>query len=499
MTHLVRAPRSDGEILIYPGQNQIADAYEESRRRLASFQEGARQRARREVRAALESYLTEMNEPIPSWPEGGWIVAGHQPEIFHPGVWIKNFAIQHWARKWQATPINLVVDNDAVKSTKILVPAGQRMISVAFDDGVPGAPHEEVGVHSEALFSSFARRVGDVTHAWPFTPMLSDFWEKVCSARSANRGDKLVVGRRALERAWGYAPLEVPLSRVCQTRAFAEFAVSLVEQAPHFAEVYNGAVHAYRARHHLRSESHPVPDLTHEGDWHEAPFWGWKSGQRRERVFVRTIQSGWQLRVGSELLPSVSGAPESRFDQWQQFASLGWKLRTRALTTTLFARLFLADLFVHGIGGGKYDEVADDIMRGFWQIDPPAYAIVSATKWLPLPRYPEAATELAAQQHLARDLVWNPQRHVYQPADLLAQKHAWIERPAADHDQRRLRFQQLRTATNALQPFIAEPLRQTAKEIARLEGEVRSHELHTSREMAFCLFPEEWLRSFFAL
>ena len=50
-------------------------------------------------------------------------MAGHQPELFHPGVWVKNFALTGVAGRIGAIPFNLVVDNDAVKSTSIHFPA----------------------------------------------------------------------------------------------------------------------------------------------------------------------------------------------------------------------------------------------------------------------------------------------------------------------------------------------------------------------------------------
>ena len=63
-------------------------------------------------------------------------------------------------------------------------------------------------------------------------------------------------------------------------------------------------------------------------------------------------------------------------------------LRPRALTLTLFARLCLGDFFIHGIGGGKYDEVTDAIIRDYFGIEPPAYQVLSATLHLPLPAFP---------------------------------------------------------------------------------------------------------------
>ena len=51
--------------------------------------------------------------------------------------------------------------------------------------------------------------------------------------------------------------------------------------------------------------------------------------------------------------------------------------------TTLYLRCFVADLFVHGIGGGTYDELTDDIMRDWIGIEPPVYMTSSASLHLP--------------------------------------------------------------------------------------------------------------------
>ncbi len=48
------------------------------------------------------------------------------------------------------------------------------------------------------------------------------------------------------------------------------------------------------------------------------------------------------------------------------------RLRTRALLTTMYSRLLLGDLFIHGIGGSKYDELGDEIMRRFLGFEPRA-------------------------------------------------------------------------------------------------------------------------------
>ena len=46
--------------------------------------------------------------------------------------------------------------------------------------------------------------------------------------------------------------------------------------------------------------------------------------------------------------------------------SEGIRLRPRALTTTMYLRLAMGDLFLHGIGGAKYDQLTDRIIEHFF-------------------------------------------------------------------------------------------------------------------------------------
>ncbi len=62
----------------------------------------------------------------------------------------------------------------------------------------------------------------------------------------------------------------------------------------------------------------------------------------------------------------------------------GIRLRTRALTTTMFSRFLLGDLFIHGIGGAKYDELGNEISSRFFGFEPPGFLTLSLTLWLGL-------------------------------------------------------------------------------------------------------------------
>ena len=50
------------------------------------------------------------------------IMSGHQPTLFHPGVWFKNYSLSQISAQQNALAINLVVDGDVSGPTSISVP-----------------------------------------------------------------------------------------------------------------------------------------------------------------------------------------------------------------------------------------------------------------------------------------------------------------------------------------------------------------------------------------
>ena len=175
-------------------------------------------------------------------------------------------------------------------------------------------------------------------------------------------------------------------------------------------------------------------------------------------------------------------------------------MRTRALTTTLYARLGLGELFVHGIGGGKYDEVTDDIIRRFFHLEPPGYAVVSATVRLPIRRFPATAEALHRAERRVRDLDWNPQRFPEMPTllpDLVFEKARLIDEEPAGKADRRGWFRQLQRVTRDLRPAVAGQLEAAQQDVDRLRAELAANEVLASREYAWPLFPETVLRNCF--
>ncbi len=177
-----------------------------------------------------------------------------------------------------------------------------------FDRWTGEAPYEERTIADRELFASFAERAGELLRGWPYEPLLPSFWAEVLrqSERTLLLGECFAAARRTFERAWGCHNLEVPLSTLCRTEPFAWFACHLLAYLPEFHALYNAVVGAYRRRHGIRGRNHPVPDLAVEGDWLEAPFWGWRAGgSKRGRLFARLQDDRLELRAGEEAWPAL--------------------------------------------------------------------------------------------------------------------------------------------------------------------------------------------------
>ena len=271
--------------------------------------------------------------------------------------------------------------------------------------------------------------------------------------RPGTIGDRFTAARKCYERQWGCHVLDLPVSRLARTDSFRRFVRLIGDDLPRFRAAYNAAVRGYRERHGIRSANHPVPELA-DG---EAPFWGPTDGAGRRG----------RATAGSD------------------------EVRPRALTLTLFARLCLGDFFLHGIGGGKYDEVTDQLIRTYFGAEPPGYGVLSATKHLPLPGFPADAATVRALSHRQRDAVWNPERHGPADAALVARKQALIAAEPAGTAERRAWFRDLRAVGDALRAVGA-----SVPGLDRATQEAAANAALRRRDFAWVLYPEATLRPF---
>lgn len=521
--HLL-VPRENGRWLLSPSEARAGELVAENAAALSGPEleiQGCtlsclRTRARHAVFQAARTYTGAWGaeHSATAAPEtANWIVSGHQPALFHPGVWAKNFAVARLASRLGAVSLNLVVDNDTLAASLIRVPTGTvenpQSIDVPFDIPQSKQPWENVEVQDSGLFRSFPERVREVIRGWGFTPLLETFWPRVLRFHDSTPrlADAFTAARNQQEREWGAANLELPLSRLCQLPPFLWFMCHVLAHLPRFRDVYNTAVRDYRRANHIHSTSHPVPELAQVGEWLESPFWVWRKGEvRRSRLFAQQRGQTMLLsKEGGEILaelPLTAGShAQPAVDRLQELEEQGISIRTRALTTTLFSRVFLADLFAHGIGGAKYDEITDQLILEFFHLPVPAYWVVTGTLHLPLGSLPVTNEDLARHKRRVWDLQWNPAQALASHADqsvkdLCAEFRDRISQPAPDRSARRSRHRELARIKTALSKWTIPELPAAKAQIEQTTRQVAANRILQNRDFSSVLYPEPLLKDF---
>jgi hypothetical protein len=178
----------------------------------------------------------------------------------------------------------------------------------------------------------------------------------------------------------------------------------------------------------------------------------------------------------------------------------GLRIRPRALSNTLFARLFLGDLFMHGMGGAKYDQITDCWMADLFPIDPPAHLTLSLTLHLPIEhKSVSPSVEVEARRRL-REMHFHPERF-FSPTEFkntqvshwVKSKSQWIQQ-LPPRGQRRARHQGIVEANVRLRHFLQNKCKKQEKRLAELREHIAACQILESREWSFCLFPANFLR-----
>lgn len=465
----IRAPRSDNQELCVPEHHRLVAQVQANHRQASSIQNPSwilqlRSRTRTEVAAVASLYLRTY---LANHPKGQstdskiedpihWIVGGHQPEPFHPGVWYKNFLIDATAKELQsqgsqAIGLHVIIDHDLPKSLSIKIPHRPAPDSQHLVFSPCELPLQKSGSKTSApkpwhqhrialdRIETFVRQIEHAAESLGLpTPLARRYFEIVKSLdESCDAAIALSQARHRIEAQNGLENIDIPMSQICQTEAWFDFVEHCLTHADALNKTYNDALDDYRTREQITNPGQPVAALGRFGDWIELPFWLYQSSDAgRNRMWVRSHSTEWELASGARpgefawtiRIASLPGALKSIIEQTAPEVIC---LRPRALMTTLFLRCFLADGFVHGIGGGIYDRLTDQIIRDFLRIEPPAYAIATATLHLPLPETVRRSVEHL--DALVANLSDQARRLRSSPESFLASEDPYSESLAQEH------------------------------------------------------------------
>lgn len=494
----IRTPPNHLDTLIEPARDRLIGVVEANRRLLGGYDfllmdvpvGEARAMARQAIAGAADAVV---------------VSAGHQPEFIHPGVWAKHVVVRRLADATGAVALNLVVDQDAPKTTTVDVAAryGERVAVVAVPCGnlhlrLPFENQPPAGADD---CQAFAQRVREALGDQFGGSLMPRFLDAYCGGSSAVDWVEQSVGaRKFAEAALGITVEDRRVSRFWGGPLMGQ----VLLDAPRFAGAYNEALATYRARHRVRAPNRPVPALSCRDDLCEVPLWAYESGGPRRRLFVRSGADRIALEVDGDAIIELD---RSATCSWQRLEraldGLQWRVRPRALMLTLWARLLVSDLFVHGIGGAQYDRITDLIIETYFGVRPPAMACVSATLHPPIADRAIAPDTLPDARRQYRDIHYNPQRYVESGyGRLIAERAAAIARAdrlrreqPRDRVARRQAFLRIRDANARLAAAVAPRIADSEARIAELERRLRDHQVATRRDYFFALYPETMLHA----
>ncbi len=507
-----QTPAGHGEVLTEPAYATWAGHASENAR-MAEVWSGTvaglpigelRTSARAEAIEAARGFSARLGVPVQTADRADALIVmtGHQPELFHPGIWVKNFLLQRVADETDAIAIDIVVDSDGFDRVELRTPclgaAVGRCAAVLAESGPDGCYGCTPPPDSEdvAAFRQAGTHALETLHAPALARHFDGFCDALASASAENDdlASAITVARRRYEAPARTTYLELPLTRHVATASFIRFVTHLALEAAEFAEAYNAELAAFRERTGTRSAAQPFPDLGIEDGVVELPLWLILEN-RRTTLRARTGDEP-ALMVGDEVLVNLSRDPAEAFDR---LAAGGFLIAPKALALTMFERVFVADLFIHGVGGGRYDQVTDGVIARFLGIEPPQFVVASMTLYLPLGAHEVTDEEVSAVEQRLNRLAHNPDQLLGEVAfesiaerdrvmALAAEKRSLVAAIAAPDADKKTLGARIKDVNAEIIALMAPFVRETEAELADLKALRDAGEILTDRTYPFCLW-----------
>jgi hypothetical protein len=171
---------------------------------------------------------------------------------------------------------------------------------------------------------------------------------------------------------------------------------------------------------------------------------------------------------------------------------------------TLFVRMAVGDVFIHGLGGALYDKITDAMIERLFGVRPPELVLASCTVELPLRKFPATARDLDAAKRAVRDWKHNPDRMLPAVArreprvgELVAEKRRLVAERAATREERRRVFQRIRIINDDLAIFDPEGQEAAWRRLAEVERERRENLILADRECSTWFHSAAGLAAFY--
>ncbi len=340
MMSQISIPTQDGSFVCSPSYKEAGELIGRNRKKLNSPEVSVDGSPLPELRQEIRSELNLGNSVVAS---------GHQPEFYGPGPLSKELVLEKLSSRFEA--LNVLVDTDSTTEISFDVPL----------------LYEDVHIYETMVLREYNRELSYCSISPPGEEELRGMNEKTLSRLSSlnsrtyyERVSDFFRQGGAGEKGASFPDWfgdfkssyfensfeEIKFSDLVETRAFEKYLKEIRDDYERFREIYNEILNEYRDEY----GSFPAAILERG----QVPFW---------------LIDSEGVRKTAEL----SDLAEVGVSSGESF------IAPKGLPLTMFCRVFLSDLFIHGIGGSKYSRATDSLMERFFGIEPPEVLVVSMT------------------------------------------------------------------------------------------------------------------------
>ncbi|MCP4785832.1 MAG: hypothetical protein GY903_05325 [Fuerstiella sp.] len=354
------------------------------------------------------------------------VLTGHQPVVFHSGLTFKYETTEQLAADAGAIAVAVMIDTDSGDAGQFSYPQADALRT---DDdcksGFPGSATLEIEslavsnslfAHGRLKSAAELHKLGDLvashlnslSQPGSESNVVRTFREFAqLSAAKTPAAEANTIVRR--QRGIGSRMLELPLSAISAFPEMLAFTADILKQARRFAAAYNASLEVFRDENGIRNRANPFPNLKITEESCELPFWAISHDRKTRHVLEVQFEGNvTRLTANNQTIDSFTGSITAESLEPMLLQNIQIVPRGAMITASL--RLLFSDLFVHGTGGGRYDRFTDEFIRTWWNVEPPPYAVASASRYL-LVADKHELERLDRIRHQLRDLQYNPQRH----------------------------------------------------------------------------------------
>lgn len=443
------------------------------------------------------------------------IQTGHAPILAHPGVLIKNSLADCLAKKVSGIGVNMAVDNDVCHDNCINIPnvngSAPTMEKFEFVSMLKDSAFEEIGYSNSMQLTALRKDILQVIHNHEMKNTFNEFIDIAIklSEETQSLSDLLTYARHAYLQKFDINNLEIPVSLMCRTGSFWNFFLHITGDIKNFAKIYNARLEEYRKLKKIRSKANPLPNLEEKRNITELPFWIWRENGPRKKLFA-SLENDRQagLIFENEVIAVLdfrrNGNSSENIRRLKGLENKGMKIRPKAVTNTMYSRMFFSDLFIHGVGGAKYDLITDEIIRDFFGVEPPEYATISATLHLPYIPYDVCSEDAENIKHTIANMNRHPEKYISKEIMKIPEiqfaineKKDLITKETHNQTEKRQAFNRLKQINDMMKEKIKPLIMEKEKEAEEIEKKLRYNSIVKNREYPFCIYPESMVRELY--